>query len=51
VVENLELRAKTSLQETSDMEKEQMRRELRAAVEKAERLGTELHTTRKAVGR
>jgi hypothetical protein len=46
VVEYLELGANTSFQETSDMEKEQMRRELRAAVEKAERLETEMRTIR-----
>jgi uncharacterized protein (UPF0335 family) len=43
----LELRANTSFQETSGMKKEQMRRELRAAVEKAESLETELHTIQK----
>jgi hypothetical protein len=45
--EKLELGANTSFQETSDMEKEQMRRKLRAAVEKAERLEIELQTIRK----
>jgi hypothetical protein len=37
-VEKLELRANTSLQETSDVEKEQLRRDLRVAEEKVERL-------------
>jgi hypothetical protein len=45
-VENLELGANTSFHETSDVEKEQIRRELRAAVEKIERLQTELQTFR-----
>jgi uncharacterized protein (UPF0335 family) len=39
----LDLIANTSFQETPDKKKEQMRRELRSAVEKAERLEKELH--------
>lgn len=46
-VEMLELTANTSFQETSGMKKEQMRRELRATVEKTEGLEAELHTIQK----
>jgi hypothetical protein len=46
-VEKLEPRANTSLQVTSDVEKEQLRRDLRAAEEKIERLESELIFARK----
>jgi hypothetical protein len=42
-IEKFEPRANTSIQKTSDMEKGQMRSELRAVAEKAERLETELN--------
>jgi hypothetical protein len=45
--ETLELRADTPFQQTSDMENEQIRRQLRTAVLKAEMLEKELHMIRK----